>query len=262
MSIRQSRALRQISISAFLSLFAVCTSLPAQANPPYDVPETDYTLESIRSHLNDAIRQMGQCGSENLAECDYVFRQLDYVDVALDQILRHLTRRNCLEAPLDDPLYWAKQLSEMSRDLSQRSGMQLNFENTYVKFTDYSNMPVCTEETTSEWQGEIQSKQTIYVLSASFGVERCASFEPPAGRSNWVKIGNATSHAVRSCNGKTLCKYVVDWVKIGDPAFDCQKDYKIVWRCDPAGATYEEVRCPEGTDCDAGSGAKVTLACP
>ena len=262
MSIRKIVAVRQISIATFVAIFVACYSFPVQADPPYDVPDTDYTLNAIKSHLNDAMSRMGQCGSENLAECDYVFRQLDYVDVALDQILRHVTRRNCLEAPLDDPLYWAKQLAAMSRDLSQRSGMQLKFENTYVKITDYSNMPLCPQEMAPEWQGEIQTQQTIFVLSASYGVERCAAWEPPAGRTNWVKIGNATSHAVRFCNGKTRCRYMVDWVNIGDPAFDCQKDYKIVWRCEPAGATYEEVRCPPDSDCDAGKGAKVTLVCP
>jgi hypothetical protein len=71
----------------------------------------------------------------------------------------------------------------------------------------------------------------IHVTEATFG-ESCRRFVPPAGHTNLVKTGNATVAVSQSCDNTDVpCPFVVDLLRLGDPAVGCEKDMSISWRC-------------------------------
>ncbi len=86
--------------------------------------------------------------------------------------------------------------------------------------------------------------QPINVISATYG-GNCG-----------VRRGNATSHIARHCNGRLTCQYTVNYRVIGDPAYGCEKDYIVKYRCGRSGIRTATL-LPE-----AGWGNKsVTLRC-
>lgn len=106
-----------------------------------------------------------------------------------------------------------------------------------------------------------RGQPTISVISASYGLNRCASYKPPRGKTNSVSKGNATEFVRDACDGKTHCRYLVHWKVIGDPAFGCQKDFEVEWQCNPGGNKKGPiVVCKTG--CEAGYGTEVGLRCP
>ena len=46
-----------------------------------------------------------------------------------------------------------------------------------------------------------------------------------------VAEGNVTAHIAEQCNGKSECRYTVDYKIIGDPARGCAKTYTVQYRC-------------------------------
>jgi hypothetical protein len=71
----------------------------------------------------------------------------------------------------------------------------------------------------------------IHVTEATFG-ENCRHFVPPAGHTNLVKTGNGTVVVSQSCDNTDVpCPFVVDLLRLGDPAVGCEKDMSISWRC-------------------------------
>jgi len=63
------------------------------------------------------------------------------------------------------------------------------------------------------------SKNFIKIISATYGAN-CG-----------VAKGNVTQYIAKQCNGKSRCKYVVDYKKIGDPAYGCKKIYSVIYQC-------------------------------
>ncbi|MDP1824479.1 MAG: hypothetical protein Q8L48_14590 [Archangium sp.] len=59
----------------------------------------------------------------------------------------------------------------------------------------------------------------VQIVSATYG-GNCGA---PAG--------NVSAVVAASCNGKAACPYVVDWQRLGDPAWGCGKDFVVAWRC-------------------------------
>jgi hypothetical protein len=72
----------------------------------------------------------------------------------------------------------------------------------------------------------------IEVISATYGWN-CRDFKPWGGRSNTVKINNARDHIAGLCNGKRNCDYTIYYKNIGDPAYGCEKDYEVDYKCAP-----------------------------
>lgn len=95
--------------------------------------------------------------------------------------------------------------------------------------------------------GPAPSHGGIAVLSAYYGLN-CAQTDP--GRNK-----NVTQHVAQSCNGRGQCTYQVNHHVIGDPAYGCEKDFRIRYRCAGAGDKQAYVR-PEA------SGQAAHLSCP
>jgi hypothetical protein len=76
------------------------------------------------------------------------------------------------------------------------------------------------------------------------------------GHNCGVPHGNATGHVAQGCNGKSLCKYTVDFNRLGDPRPGCQKAFHVSYRCGPG----EAIR-PAGAPPEAGFGSVVVLDC-
>lgn len=87
---------------------------------------------------------------------------------------------------------------------------------------------------------------TIQVLTATYGAN-CG-----------VARGNVTRHISDGCNGKDLCKYVVDFNIIGDPARGCVKDYDVIYGC---GGSKTQKAAHIGGE-EAGFKKVVVLSCP
>ena len=82
----------------------------------------------------------------------------------------------------------------------------------------------------------------ISVMSATYGAN-CG-----------VKKGNVTSYIAKQCNGKSECRYTVDWKIIGDPAYGCAKTYTVQYQCGDNTKVYEE-----SLSAEAGWGDKAVL---
>src|SRR5215472_11237756 len=69
------------------------------------------------------------------------------------------------------------------------------------------------------------SASVIHIVGATYGLS-CKSFVPPSGKPNLVREGNATAALTSDCdNARASCMFVVDAIKIGDPADGCGKDF-------------------------------------
>lgn len=101
-----------------------------------------------------------------------------------------------------------------------------------------------------------RSLERITINEATYGWN-CRKFKPWSGRANTVKKDNDTK--IRSeCEGRSTCKYTIDYKKIGDPAYGCEKEYEVTYKCMPSGKTFTKKVAKE-----AGWGDKaVTLSCP
>ena len=84
----------------------------------------------------------------------------------------------------------------------------------------------------------------IEVISATYGWN-CKDFKPWEGKANTVHKNNAKAHIAAQCNGKKKCQYTIYYKNIGDPAYGCEKDYKVKYRCSPNTQTYEIYVEPE-----------------
>jgi hypothetical protein len=69
--------------------------------------------------------------------------------------------------------------------------------------------------------------------------------------------GNKTAHLASTCNGRSECKYKIDYTVIGDPAGGCQKNYVAEWLCGNNSHLFRV-----GADAEAGLGSIITLSCP
>ena len=69
-----------------------------------------------------------------------------------------------------------------------------------------------------------------------------------------------TADLAASCNSRTSCAYKVDYMKIGDPAFGCAKEYEAAWRC-VSGTITSPTRIATAPP-EAGFGSIVMLTCP
>jgi hypothetical protein len=84
---------------------------------------------------------------------------------------------------------------------------------------------------------------TLHIVEATYG-KNCQGFVPPRGHSNLVKPGNATAVASMFCdNTNVMCPVSANVGLIGDPAFGCDKDFTVSWRCgvDP---TIQQIYLP------------------
>jgi hypothetical protein len=77
------------------------------------------------------------------------------------------------------------------------------------------------------------------------------------GRNCGGQYGNVTNHLAQACDGKPLCRYVIDYRTIGDPAPGCPKDYYAEWQC--AGSPQKETIA---INAEAGGGTIIELRCP
>jgi hypothetical protein len=89
--------------------------------------------------------------------------------------------------------------------------------------------------------------QSIEVTYASYG-ENCGA--------PW---GNVTTIVAHGCNTRYECDYeIVGGAILGDPAFGCEKDFRVAWRCSAEGSV-KQLSVPA----EAGRGGKrVKLECP
>ena len=99
--------------------------------------------------------------------------------------------------------------------------------------------------TMSETYATSDAVSSIIVLEATYG-GNCG-----------VPRGNVTQHVAKQCDGNSQCRYVPNYKVIGDPAYNCKKDYILSYRCSGDGEVREERVAPE-----AGWGSKaVMLSC-
>ncbi len=86
------------------------------------------------------------------------------------------------------------------------------------------------------WDSKVVNPTQIHVTEATFG-RNCGGLKGPAGVYE-VKSGNATVTVSEACNNaKGTCEFVVDLIKIGDPAPFCGKEFTVDYRCG-ASRTY------------------------
>ena len=88
-----------------------------------------------------------------------------------------------------------------------------------------------------------QQHSTISVISATYGGD-CGAHE-----------GNATASLAKTCNGKFVCEYTIDYRIIGDPAPYCRKNYVAKWSCGSSSPLTTQAGA------EAGFGSKVELTC-
>jgi hypothetical protein len=66
-------------------------------------------------------------------------------------------------------------------------------------------------------------------VEATYGKD-CQQIQP--GNATPVKDGNATAAVKAACRSEAAsCLFVVDVIKLGDPANGCGKDFQVSWRC-------------------------------
>jgi hypothetical protein len=68
--------------------------------------------------------------------------------------------------------------------------------------------------------------------------------------------GNAGGPLAMTCNGRTVCNYIISWQALGDPVPNVAKDYLAEWYCHPGGPLHHAWAPPE-----AGLGSIVHLVC-
>lgn len=98
--------------------------------------------------------------------------------------------------------------------------------------------------------------KTINILEASYGMS-CKDFRVSPPNENKVRAGNATASMSAACNKRQgTCKYVVDVVQLGDPAYGCGKDFLVQWRCGEEEKTHEAHLAAEA------HGRAIEVSCP
>jgi hypothetical protein len=71
----------------------------------------------------------------------------------------------------------------------------------------------------------------LHIVEATYG-KNCQGFVPSREHTNLVKPGNATAVASMFCdNTNVMCPVSANVGLIGDPAFGCDKDFTVSWRC-------------------------------
>lgn len=101
-----------------------------------------------------------------------------------------------------------------------------------------------------------EGKARLGILEATYGWN-CRRFKPWAGRANTVSRGNVTDKIRSKCR-VAPCRYTVDHEIIGDPAYGCEKDYEVKYRCGSSRTVHSR-----SLDAEAGRGDKsVLLSCP
>jgi hypothetical protein len=70
----------------------------------------------------------------------------------------------------------------------------------------------------------------ITVVTASYGVN-CRDFPVPTGFPKLTDLGNVTEALKRACDDRSVCNFVIDHTKIGDPAHGCPKDFSVDYLC-------------------------------
>ena len=71
-----------------------------------------------------------------------------------------------------------------------------------------------------------------------------------------ARSGNATADIAKSCNGRSVCHYVVDVERLRDPAPRCGKDFVVEYSCAPDTTRVRKDLPPE-----AGLGSRLDLDC-
>ena len=96
----------------------------------------------------------------------------------------------------------------------------------------------------------------IHVAEATYGLN-CKDFTPPPGHANLAKPGNATTVMAQACDAtKATCLFIVDAVKLGDPASGCGKDFTARWRCGNDQKVHDFFLAAEA------AGRTAVLSCP
>jgi hypothetical protein len=93
---------------------------------------------------------------------------------------------------------------------------------------------------------QLPSIEEIRIESATYGAN-CGAAQ-----------GNATKDVSLSCNGKSVCKYVIDCTVLGDPVPGCVKDYDVTFAC----AVDRDKKSAHVGDEEAGFQKVVILTCP
>lgn len=60
--------------------------------------------------------------------------------------------------------------------------------------------------------------------------------EASYGKACGDATGNVTNIVGNLCNGQTSCNIFVQNGLLGDPFYQCPKDFRVVWSCDGNGA--------------------------
>jgi hypothetical protein len=96
---------------------------------------------------------------------------------------------------------------------------------------------------------------TLDITDATYG-KNCRGYTPVWSPFNTVYRGNATDAVRETCSGATHCRFRVDARQLGDPAFGCDKDFTVAYRCQHDSAPLRVTIQPEA------SGKTVDLSCP
>ena len=104
----------------------------------------------------------------------------------------------------------------------------------------------------------------LVIAAVGIGPQAYAQYAPPIrvvaatyGENCNAPRGNASPALARACDGQPECRYIVDHRVLGDPAFDCPKDFHALWTCGDDPTVYTATVPPE-----AGSGKEIVLTCP
>jgi hypothetical protein len=76
------------------------------------------------------------------------------------------------------------------------------------------------------------------------------------GQQCGASTGNTTRDVKLVCEGKRSCDYKVNYIRLGDPAPGCSKDFSLTWRCRADGQMRSLSLPPE-----AGFGSIAALRC-
>jgi hypothetical protein len=96
---------------------------------------------------------------------------------------------------------------------------------------------------------------TLDITDATYG-ENCRGYTPAWSPFNTVYRGNATDAVREACSGATRCRFTVDARQLGDPAFGCDKDFSVAYRCRHDSSPLMVTLQPEA------GGKTVNLSCP
>jgi hypothetical protein len=96
----------------------------------------------------------------------------------------------------------------------------------------------------------------IRVVEATYGLS-CKGFNVPPPAENRVRIGNATDVVAADCMHKHgRCLFLIDVLRIPDPAPNCGKDFSVKWRCGVENEVHQQFLPGEANE------KSVSLSCP